>query len=64
MKGRKICLFVKRWDEDDEVCKTNNFGYFQQKIQYSIHTCSLLRLAINHQRDVEAQTKSGAITKT
>lgn len=62
MEGRKIYLYIKRWDDEDEVGRSISFEDFQKRFLYSIHLCYLLRLAINHQRELAAQAKGAAIT--
>lgn len=64
MERRKINLYVKRLDEEDEVSNVISLEDFQKRFLYSIHLCYLLRLAINHQRESAAQAKGGAITET
>lgn len=63
MECRKIYLYIKRPDEEDCVGRVITFEEFQEKFLYSISLCYLLRLSINHQRDMAANSHGGAITK-
>lgn len=63
MECRKIYLYIKRPDEEDCVGREITFEEFQEKFLYSISLCYLLRLSINHQRDMAANSHGGAITK-
>lgn len=63
MEQRKIYLYIKKIDEEDCVGRTVSFEEFQERFLYSINLCYLLRLAINHQREMAANSHGRAITK-
>lgn len=60
---RTINLFIKNFDEEDSVERIISFEEFQERFLYSINLCYLLRLSINHQREMAANSHGGAITK-
>lgn len=63
MACRKIYLYIKRPDEDDCVGTEITFEGFQEKFLLSISLCYFLRLSINKQRDMAANSHGEAITK-
>ena len=63
MEQRVISLYIKRMDKDDCVERSVSFNEFQEKFLYSINLCYLLRLSINHQREMASNSHGGAITK-
>ena len=63
MEQRKIHLYIKRLDEKDCIGRTITFEEFQERFLYSINLCYLLRVSINHQREMASKSHGGAITK-